>query len=149
MSIPKPKHLGPEYAEHFKDRSVVDAYVNYPPYSAEVFEVLTGLMPHEPRIVLDIGCGTGEVARPLAAFVDKVDAVDPSASMVEIGRSRDGGDRPNIRWVCQSAEDFPYETQYSLIAAGASLHWMDWYTVLPHMAGSLSPRGLLGNSWRS
>lgn len=143
MTTPKPRHLGPEYAEHFKDRSVVDAYVNYPPYSAEVFEVLVGLMQDEPRIVLDIGCGTGELARPLADFADRIDAVDPSAAMIRIGPSRDGGDRPNIRWVCQRAEDFPYETRYSLIVAGASLHWMDWYTVLPRMARSLSGRGFL------
>ena len=135
MTIPKPKHLGPEYADQFKDQSVADAYVNYPPYTAEVFEVLEsligGLGDDEPRIVLDIGCGTGTstLARrtawtldvgqgtcphrklrgpvpPVAAFVERVDAVDQSAAMIDIGRARDGGDRPNIRWVCQSAEDF-------------------------------------------
>ena len=143
MTIPKPKHLGPDYADQFKDRSVADAYVNYPPYPAEVFEVLESLIHDEPRIVLDIGCGTGDVARPLAAFVERVDAVDQSAAMIDIGRARDGGDRPNIRWVCQSAEDFAYDTRYSLIVAGASLHWMDWYKVLPRMAGALSHRGYL------
>lgn len=97
MTIPKPKHLGPEYADQFKDRSVADAYVNYPPYPAEVFEVLDSLIRGTPRIVLDIGCGTGDVARPLAPLVERVDAVDQSAAMIEIGRSREGGDRPNIR----------------------------------------------------
>ena len=127
MTIPKPKHLGPDYADQFKDRSGADAYVNYPPYPAEVFEVLESLIQDEPRIVLDVGCGTGDVARPLAAFVERVDAVDQSAAMIEIGQAREGGDRPNIWWVCQSAEDFAYDTRYSLIVAGASLHWMDWY----------------------
>ena len=143
LIIPKPKHLGPEYADQFKDRSVAGAYVNYPPYSDEVFEVLDGLIHDEPRVVLDIGCGTGDVARPLAPLVDRVDAVDQSMAMIEIGRSRAGGDQPNIRWVCQSAEDFPYDTRYSLIVAGASLHWMDWYEVLPRMAKALSDRGYL------
>ena len=143
MTISKPKHLGPEYADQFKDESVAGAYVNYPPYTAEVFEVLEGLIRDEPRIVLDIGCGTGDVARPLAALVDHVDAVDQSAAMIEIGRTREGGDRPNISWVCQSAEDFAYDARYSLIVAGASLHWMDWYEVLPLMAGALSERGYL------
>ena len=138
MTIPKPKHLGPEYADQFKDQSVADAYVNYPPYSDEVFEVLDGLIQDEPRIVLDIGCGTGDVARPLAPLVERVDAVDQSAAMIEIGRSRESGDLPNIRWVCESAEDFAYDTRYSLIVAGASLHWMDWYEVLPRMGGALS-----------
>ena len=143
MTIPKPKHLGPEYADQFKDRSVADAYVNYPPYPAEVFEVLQSLIHDEPRTVLDIGCGTGELARPLAAFVERVDAVDQSAAMIEIGKDRKGGDRPNIRWVCRSAEDFAYDTRYSLIVAGASLHWMDWYDVLPRMADALSDSGYL------
>ncbi len=143
MIIQKPKHLGPEYADQFKDTSVAGAYVNYPPYSAEVFEVLAGLVCDEPRIVLDIGCGTGDVARPLAPLVDRVDAVDQSRAMIEIGRSRPGGDQPNINWVCQGAEDFPYDSRYSLIVAGASLHWMDWYEVLPRMAGALSDRGCL------
>ena len=143
MTIPKPKHLGPEYADQFKDKSVADAYVNYPPHSTEVFEVLDSLIRDEPRIVLDIGCGTGELARPLAPLVDHVDAVDQSAAMIEIGRTREGGDRANIRWVCRSAEDFAYDTEYSLIVAGASLHWMDWYEVLPRMAGTLSERGYL------
>ena len=143
MTIAKPKHLGPEYGDQFKDRSVADAYVNYPPYAAEVFEVLECLIQDEPRIVLDVGCGTGEVARPLAAHVERVDAVDQSAAMIEIGLSREGGDLPNIRWVCRSAEDFAYDTRYSLVVAGASLHWMDWYKVLPRMAGALSDRGYL------
>ena len=143
MTIPKPTHLGPDYADQFKDKSVAEAYVNYPPYPAEVFQVLSGLIRDQPSIALDIGCGTGDVARPLAASVDRVDAVDQSAAMIEVGRSLDGGSRPNIRWVCQSAEDFSYDDRYSLIVAGASLHWMDWYKVLPLMANSLSHRGFV------
>ena len=143
MTIPKPKHLGPEYADQFGDRSVADAYVNYPPYAAEVFQVLDGLIQDEPRVALDMGCGTGDVARPLAALVERVDAVDPSAAMLEVGRARAGGDCPNIRWVCQSAEEFAYDTRYSLIVAGASLHWMDWYKVIPRFAAALSDRGYL------
>ena len=143
MTLPKPKHLGPEYADQFKDRSVAGAYVNYPPYTAEVFEVLNSLIQDEPRIVLDVGCGTGDVARPLAPYLERVDAVDQSAAMIEIGRKREGGNRANIRWVCRSAEDFVYDAKYSLIVAGASLHWMDWYEVLPRMARALSERGYL------
>ena len=121
MTVPKPKHLGPGYAGQFKDDCVADAYANYPPYSSEVFEVLDSMKQDEPRIVLGIGCGTGEIARPLAAFVDRVDAVDQSAAMIRIGRCRDGGDRPNIMWVYQNDEGFSCETRYSLIVAGASL----------------------------
>ena len=144
MSEPKPRHLSPEYADQFRDEAVAEAYVHYPPYSAEVLDLLVSLLEDAPRVVLDMGCGTGELARPLAALVDKVDAVDQSAAIIELGRAREGGDLPNIRWVCESAEELPYEnSRYGLIVAGASIHWMDWHAVLPKMATSLSAGGYL------
>src|SRR5262249_55186769 len=63
---PKPDHLGPEYAAQFGDPSVVAAYRHRPPYPAEVFDILVGLIADEPRAVLDVGTGTGEIARGLA-----------------------------------------------------------------------------------
>lgn len=66
---PKPKHLGPEYASVFQDDSVVDAYPYRPPYPSEAIKLLAGLAVDVPRRVLDIGCGTGDIARPLAPFV--------------------------------------------------------------------------------
>ena len=144
MSSAKPKHLAPEYADQFRDEAVAEAYVHYPPYSVEVFDLLVSLLGDRPRVVLDVGCGTGELARPLAVFVDEVDAVDPSRAMIEIGRNREGGDLPNIRWIYQRAEEFSYEGgRYGLIVAGASIHWMDWDTVLPRMPTSLSDGGFL------
>ena len=55
--LPKPKHLGIEYASQFKDQSIADAYPNRPPYPAGVFPILASLIVNSPRIVLDIGCG--------------------------------------------------------------------------------------------
>ena len=43
--LPKPSHLGPEYAAQFADRSVAEAYPHRPPYPAEVFDLLLGLLP--------------------------------------------------------------------------------------------------------
>src|SRR5215210_205002 len=100
--LPKPKHLGSEYAAQFADRSVVAAYRHRPPYPAEVFDVLAGLIaaaPHAARAVLDAGCGTGDVARRLVSKVDRLDAVDPSSAMLEAGRRLPGGDDSHLRWV--------------------------------------------------
>ena len=66
--IQKPKHLGVQYAEVFKDASVVEAYQYRPSYPAEVFEILSGLITTEPRHVLDVGCGTGFLARNLVNY---------------------------------------------------------------------------------
>jgi predicted TPR repeat methyltransferase len=79
---PKPTHLGPAYSAMFRDQSVADAYPHRPPYPAAVFDTLAELITDTPRAILDVGCGTGDIARPLVARVDRVDAVDISAAMI-------------------------------------------------------------------
>lgn len=141
--FPKPDHLGPEYAAQFSDPSVAAAYHLRPPYLDDVFDVLADLIVDRPRIVLDAGTGTGEIARPLAARVDRVDAVDPSREMIARGRLLPGGDAPNLRWLTGPAEEIPLLPPYALITAAASLHWMDWTVVLPRFREVLSSRGVL------
>jgi SAM-dependent methyltransferase len=111
-------------AESFTYPGVVRAYQYRPPYPAEVFDRLLGLISDEPRTVLDIGAGEGALARPLASRLDRVDAVDPSTAMIEAGRLRPGGNAPNLHWILGSAEDAELGGPYALVTAGASLHWM-------------------------
>lgn len=139
----KPEHLGPAYAAQFSDPSVVAAYHLRPPYLDEIFDVLTGLIVDQPRVVLDVGTGTGEIARRLSDRVDRVDAVDPSRTMIAKGRRLPGGDAPNLRWWCGFAEDTPLFPPYALITAAASLHWMDWPIALPRFRDLLTPSGML------
>ncbi len=61
-------------------------------YPAEVFTVLRGLITDAAPAVLDVGCGTGDIARRLSPLVERVDAVDVSAAMIEQGRRQAGGD---------------------------------------------------------
>ena len=61
-------------------------------------------MPPGPRFVLDLGCGTGEVALGLLERVDRVDAVDPSSATLRVARARDRSDDRRLRFVESSAE---------------------------------------------
>lgn len=140
---PKPKHWSADYAAWFKDPSVVSAYPHRPPYPAEVFEVLLSLASGTPGAVLDVGCGTGDLARRLAPLVRRVDAVDQSARMIERGKRLLGGDDPRLRWIVSPVESAPLEPPYQLVTAGESLHWMDWDIVLPRFAENLVPGGVL------
>lgn len=152
MMQPKPRHLAPEYGAMFRDRSVAEAYPFRPPYPAATFAVLTGLIADKPRVVLDVGCGTGDVARPLAARVERVDAVDASAAMIARGRQLPGGDAANLRWIEALVEDAPLSPPYALITAGESLHWFDWAVVFPRFAEVLLPGGrlaMIGRNWES
>lgn len=150
--LPKPKHLSREYASVFQDESVVDAYYNRPPYPPEAIELLAELAVDVPRRVLDVGCGTGDIARPLAPLVDRIDAVDISSGMIEYGKRLPGGDHEAIDWIPGSVEETALASQYALITAGESLHWMAWDVVLPRFADLLTTRGVVATvdrDWES
>lgn len=140
---PKPKHLGPRYADQFRDASVAAAYSTRPPYPDELFEVIETLFPAGPRIVLDVGCGTGDIAIPMAASTDRVDAIDHSEAMLEVARKRPGAGHSAIRWIRASAEEFDFRGPYSLAIAGESFHWLDWRVVPTKIAAALLPRAFL------
>jgi trans-aconitate methyltransferase len=141
--LPKPKHLGPDYAARFQDHSIVAAYHHRPPYPAQVFDVLAGLVTSEPKAALDVGCGTGDIARRLVAYVERVDAVDVSRGMIEKGKSLPGGDDPRLRWIAGPVEEVPLHPPYALVTAGESLHWMEWEVALPRLRDMLVPGGYL------
>lgn len=101
----KPGHLGLKYAEQFKDSSIVAVYHYRHPYPDEAIDQLLALITDEPRIVLDVGCGTGDLCRRLASAVERVDAVD------FFSRERSAWNRwvvamptPARSWVCVSRE---------------------------------------------
>jgi SAM-dependent methyltransferase len=135
------KQWSAEYASVFQDRSVVAAYRYRPAYPPETFAFLSNLIPANatPRKVLDAGCGTGFVARPLAPLVDHVDAVDISEAMIAMAQRLPGGERATIRWIAAPIETAPLDGPYALIVAAASLHWMDWERTLPRFAALLAP----------
>jgi trans-aconitate methyltransferase len=141
--IQRPESHGEKHVVRFQDQSVVDRYHLRPAYPPETFAILNELIVDEPRAVLDVGCGPGSVARPLAPYVERIDAVDLSLPMLERGRMLPGGASPKIRWLHGRAEDVELSPPYALITAGQSLHWMDWAAVLPRFARLLTPHGML------
>jgi SAM-dependent methyltransferase len=118
---------------------VAAAYRHRPPYPVKVFDLLETLIVDSPRAVLDIGAGEGALARPLAARVDRVDAVEISPEMVSAGAARPGGTRPNLTWIAGPAETASLSGPYALVTAGASLHWMNWEQTLPRIGRVMTP----------
>src|SRR5438876_12045025 len=147
---PKPELYSSHYAQWFKDPDVIAAYPSRPPYAGAAIQFLNELATDRPRRALDIGCGTGDIARRLAPLIELVDAVDFSAGMIETGRQLPGGTASNVRWRIGAVEDVPLDPPYALVTAGESLHWMDWEIVLPRLADVLSPNGfvaIVGRDW--
>jgi len=139
----RPTFLTPENGARFGDPTVADAYPLRPPYACDIFPVILNLMTGTPRALLDLGTGTGELARALAPEVARVDAVDLSAAMIAKGRTMPGGDATNLRWIEGRAEEVPLEPPYALATAGDSLHWTDWGSLLPRLSRLLVTGGVL------
>jgi SAM-dependent methyltransferase len=127
---------------HFQGRSAALADRYLPPYPAETVDILRSLVPQSCRRVLDVGCGTGALARALAAFAP-VHALDPSPEMLEVGRTLPGGSHPALTWRLGRAEECEFAEPFGLILAARSFHLLDWNVVLPRFADMLVPEGRL------
>ncbi len=122
-----------------------------PPYPGDLLDLLVAAPPGRRRVV-DLGSGTGELARPLARAFDEVLAVEPEPEMVEVGIARAAGDDiGNITWSIGRAETAELEpASADLIAVGSAFHWMDRELVLDKAAAGLARGGVFavvgGNS---
>ena len=139
---PRPRQYWDDYASRFKHWSLAEAYKLRPPYPDEVYTILRSLLGESPGRVLDVGCGPGKIARSLVDHVNGVDAIDFSQEMIRVGRSLDNGDHPRLQWILGRAEEVQLNPPYSMVTAGASIHWMEWSVVFPRFAQVLTADGV-------
>ncbi|MFC7070104.1 class I SAM-dependent methyltransferase [Halobaculum lipolyticum] len=96
--------------------------------------------------VLDLGCGTGELAVPLAPHVDEVVAVDPSPAMLDAVRARatETGVE-NVRTVRGDDTDVgtldAASGPFRLTTMGRSFHWTDGAATLERVREETEPGG--------
>lgn len=126
----------------FQDPDVVDCYRHRPDYPVALLQRLAALAQNR-RALLDLGCGPGKIGRPLTTGFERVDAIDPSPAMIDLGRSLPGGRASNLTWIVGPGERarMPH-APYDLVAAGASIHWMDQPRVFSRLA-RLTPRSTI------
>ncbi len=91
--------------------------------------------------VLEIGCGTGQLTRRLAARAEQVTAIDLSPKMIERARAA-GGDNIDYRVADAVAWPFP-DREMDCAVSLATLHHLPFETTLTAMARSLRPGGLM------
>lgn len=119
----RPAHLTPANAATWQHPDAVAAYEHRAPYPVALIARLAEAACDGN--VLELGCGTGAITRPLARHVRAIDAVDISPAMLAEAQRLPGGDAPSIRWREGAAEAVTFGSSYDLAVAGASLHWMD------------------------
>lgn len=88
--------------------------------------------------VLDLGCGAGQLAVPLAARTGEVVGVDPNAAMLEHAREfADSEDATNVEWLVGSDADLQGLAAdigtVRLATIGRAFHWMEQGRTLDHL----------------
>jgi 2-polyprenyl-3-methyl-5-hydroxy-6-metoxy-1,4-benzoquinol methylase len=104
---------------------------------------LLGHVPASCSRALEVGCGTGSFARRLAECAQQVVALDLSAEMVRVARSRSEQFK-NLEYRCADvmAADLPRES-FDCIVTIATLHHLPLREVLFKLKDSIKPGGVL------
>lgn len=111
-------------------------YAHYRPgYDSSVFSFLRRRFALDGTgLLVDLGCGTGQMAVELAADFEDVLAVDVEAAMIAEGmRVGNAAGIPNVAWLVSRAEDVNLPPHVRLTTIGAAFHWMDRDLVLDRL----------------
>lgn len=115
---------------------------NRPAPPPELLDVLSAVAQAErPRLVVDLGAGTGLSTRVWAGRAAQVVGVEPNAQMLE--RAEHATPASNVRYV----EGYAHETGLpdgtaDLVTCSQSFHWMEPEPVLAEAARVLRPGGV-------
>ena len=86
-------------------------------YGKDVIHVLS---PKQGESILDLGCGTGELAAQISAAGASVIGIDLSNEMIEAAKKK----YSDIQFSVGDAENFQLEEQVDAVFSNAALHWM-------------------------
>src|SRR5699024_8970592 len=78
------------------------------------------LSPRPGESILDLGCGTGDIAKKLHDLGVKVEGIDSSDNMVRQARSK----YPEIEFRLADARELDYKKQFDAVFSNATLHWV-------------------------
>ncbi|SMF89306.1 Trans-aconitate methyltransferase [Paenibacillus uliginis N3/975] len=78
------------------------------------------LAPQQGERILDLGCGTGDLANEIAASGSSVVGMDFSEEMIRRAKVK----YPHLTFVVGNGEDFNTDTLYDAVFSNAALHWM-------------------------
>jgi len=100
-------------------------------------------LPMPCEAALEIGCGTGSLARQLAARAGHVLALDLSPAMIQIAQAQSAGcTNIDYRAADVLSWDWPAE-HFAGIVSVATLHHLPLAEILPRLRAALRPGGVL------
>ncbi len=103
-------------------------------------DVLQWLAPQISEQILDVGCGTGQLAAKIAESGAIILGTDASANMIESAKSN----YPNLAFEVVDATKLPYHEEFDAIFSNATFHWIENQRgLLSGLYKSLKPGGRL------
>ena len=119
-----------------------------PEYPDRVFQILRDRCQLGPSSrVLEIGAGSGQATKGLAASGASVVAVEPSDALAAHLRARLGTAR-GVEVIVATFEDVELEpSSFDLVAVATAFHWLDPELALPKISSLLRPGGWLALWW--
>jgi ubiquinone/menaquinone biosynthesis C-methylase UbiE len=123
-------------------------YEYRPDYAPQVFDAVMRVVEAQPGDrACDIGAGSGHLTIPLLEFGLKVDAVEPTSAMREIGERRTA-QSAGVSWFDGQGENSGREPgSYSVVTFGSSFDRTDQPAALRETARILAPRGHFVCCW--
>ncbi|MDR2063168.1 MAG: class I SAM-dependent methyltransferase [Candidatus Nomurabacteria bacterium] len=118
--------------------------VSRPVYPEAIIERMVEVFQLSKRdTVLDLGCGTGEIALRLAKYVKKVLAWDPDVEMLKLAEQKARKHHvKNVIFEQKSSDDLPsLSEKVKVVAMGRSFHWMDGEKTLAEIKKRLAGEG--------
>jgi trans-aconitate methyltransferase len=118
----------------------------YPPTVIDTLTGTFGLTGSD--IVIDLGCGTGQLTLPVARRVQAVTGVDPEPDM--LARARQAAAEQGVRnasWLLGADTDLPAlaallgDRRAGAVTIGQALHWMAYRELIPALVSLLRPGG--------
>jgi len=111
-----------------------------PVYPSGLYEKVYEFMGDIPlEQAVDVGCGTGQVAKILAERFSRVIGTDPSASQLEHASQHE-----RIRYIQGTAENLPVENDSTtLITVAQAMHWINQEVFWKEADRVLVPHGTI------
>ncbi|WP_147533873.1 class I SAM-dependent methyltransferase [Bacillus marasmi] len=104
-------------------------------FGQSVIELLT---PKQGEKILDLGCGTGDLAQIINGLGATVVGVDKSENMVKQAQDK----YPDIRFFVKDATQLEYHEEFDAVFSNATLHWVKApKQALQSIYSSLKPGG--------
>lgn len=86
-------------------------------YGENLLELLS---PKKGEYILDLGCGTGQLAQQIALSGAEVIGIDYAPSMIEQAQKN----YPNLKFIVADARNFEFPQSFDGIFSNAALHWI-------------------------